>query len=212
MFPWTSTYKFLCKHIFSFLLGVLLNHSSCVRLRATPETAAHQAPRPWDSPGKNIGVGCHFLLQCMKVKSESEVAQPCPTLSDPTDCMHPIRLLRPWDFPGKSTGVGCHCLLHLLGIYLLIKVELLDHMVCLCLNFRFTHAKSLQSCLTLCDPMDCSLPGSSVHGILQAGILEGAAMLPYFSKVAATFYILTSRAWVFQFVCILTNTCVYFLL
>ena len=43
-------------------------------------------PHPWDSPGKNIGVGCHFLLQCMKVKSESEVAQSCPTLSDPMDC------------------------------------------------------------------------------------------------------------------------------
>ena len=43
-------------------------------------------PRPWDSPGKNTGVGCHFRLQCMKVKSESEVAQSCPTLSDPMDC------------------------------------------------------------------------------------------------------------------------------
>ena len=43
-------------------------------------------PRPWDSPGKNTGVGCHFLLQCMKVKSESEVAQSCLTLSDPMDC------------------------------------------------------------------------------------------------------------------------------
>jgi len=42
-------------------------------------------PCPWDSPGKNTGVGCHFLLQCMKVKSESEVAQSCPTLSDPMD-------------------------------------------------------------------------------------------------------------------------------
>ena len=42
-------------------------------------------PHPWDSPGKNTGVGCHFLLQCMKVKSESEVAQSCPTLSDPMD-------------------------------------------------------------------------------------------------------------------------------
>ena len=46
-------------------------------------------PRPWDSPGKNTGVGCHFLLQCMKVKSESEVAQSCPTLSDPVDCSLP---------------------------------------------------------------------------------------------------------------------------
>ena len=46
-------------------------------------------PRPWDPPGKNTGVGCHFLLQCMKVKSESEVAQPCQTLSDPMDCSLP---------------------------------------------------------------------------------------------------------------------------
>ena len=46
-------------------------------------------PRPWDSPGKNTGVGCHFLLQCMKVKSESEVAQSCPTLSDPMGCSLP---------------------------------------------------------------------------------------------------------------------------
>ena len=50
-------------------------------------------PHPWDSPGKNTGVGCHFLLQCMKVKSESEVAQSCPTLSDPMDC----------SLPGSST-------------------------------------------------------------------------------------------------------------
>ena len=44
---------------------------------------------PWASPGKNTGVGCHFLLQCMKVKSQSEVAQSCPTLSDPMDCSLP---------------------------------------------------------------------------------------------------------------------------
>ena len=65
-------------------------------------------PRPWDSPGKNTRVGCHFLLQCMKVKSESEVAQ---------------------------------------------------------------------SCLTLRDPMDCCLPGYSVHGIFQARVLEWGAIL-----------------------------------
>ena len=64
-------------------------------------------PRPWDSLGKNTGVGCHFLLQCMKVKRESEVTQ---------------------------------------------------------------------SCLTLSDPMDCSLPGSSVHGISQARVLEWGAI------------------------------------
>ena len=46
--------------------------------------------RSWDSPGKNTGVGCHFLLQCMKEKSESEVAQSCPTLSNPMDCSLPV--------------------------------------------------------------------------------------------------------------------------
>ena len=46
-------------------------------------------PRPWDSPGKNTGLGCHFLLQGMKMKSESEVAQSCPTLSNPMDCSLP---------------------------------------------------------------------------------------------------------------------------
>src|SRR5574340_515280 len=46
-------------------------------------------PRPWDSPGKNTGVGCHFLLQCMKVQSESEVTQSCLTRSDPMDCSPP---------------------------------------------------------------------------------------------------------------------------
>ena len=46
-------------------------------------------PCPWDFPGKNTGVGCHFLLQCIKVKSEREVAQSCPTLRDPVDCSLP---------------------------------------------------------------------------------------------------------------------------
>ena len=46
-------------------------------------------PCPWDSPGKNTGVGCHCLLQCMKVKSESEVAQLCPTLHESMDCSLP---------------------------------------------------------------------------------------------------------------------------
>ena len=86
---------------------MLLSHFSRVRLCATPQMAATRLPRPWDSPGKATGVGCHFLLQCMKVKSESEVAQSCPTLSN---------------------------------------------------------------------PMDCSLPGSSVHGILQARVLEWGAI------------------------------------
>ena len=46
-------------------------------------------PCPWDSQGKNTGVGCHLLLQCIRVRSESEVAQSCPTLSDPMDCSPP---------------------------------------------------------------------------------------------------------------------------
>ena len=46
-------------------------------------------PHPWDSPGKNTGVGCHLLLQCMKMKSESEVTQSCPTRSHPMDCSPP---------------------------------------------------------------------------------------------------------------------------
>ena len=51
--------------------------------------APTRLPHPWDSPGKNTGVGCHFLLQCMKAKSESEVVQSCPTPSDPMDCSLP---------------------------------------------------------------------------------------------------------------------------
>ena len=61
---------------------------SCLTVRPHRREPA-RLPCPWDSPGKNTGVGCHFLLQCMKVKSESEVAQSCPTHSDPMDCSPP---------------------------------------------------------------------------------------------------------------------------
>ena len=74
------------------LLLLLLRHFSRVRLCATQRrqpTRLSSLLCPWDSPGKNTGVGCHFLLQCMKVKSESEVAQSCPTLRDPMDCSLP---------------------------------------------------------------------------------------------------------------------------
>ena len=81
-------------------------------------------PHPWDSPGKNTGVGCHFLLQCMKVKSESEVAQSCPTLLNPMDCSLPgssihgifqarvlesvaISFSRGSSQPRDQTGVSC---------------------------------------------------------------------------------------------------------
>ena len=71
------------------MLLLLLSRFSRVQLCGTPEMAAHRLCRPWDSPGKNTGVGCHFLLQCIKVKSETEVAQSCLTLSDPMDCSLP---------------------------------------------------------------------------------------------------------------------------
>ena len=89
------------------MLLLLLSHFSCVQLCATPQTAAHQALLSLGFSRQEPRVGCHFLLQCMKVKSKSEVAQSCPTLRD---------------------------------------------------------------------PMDCSLPGSSVHGIFQARVLEWGAM------------------------------------
>ena len=74
------------------LLLLLLNRFSRVRLCATHRRQPTRHLCPWDSPGKNTGVGCHFLLQCMKVKSESDVDQSCPTLSDPMD----------WSLPGSS--------------------------------------------------------------------------------------------------------------
>ena len=118
--------------------------------------------RPWDSPGKTTGVGCHFLLQCMKVKSEREVAQSCPTLRD--HGLQSTRRLHPWDFPGKSTGVGCHCLLQ-------------------CMKVK-SQSEVTQSCLTLCDPMDCSPPGSSIHRIFQARVLVwGAIKQPLFNDL-----------------------------
>ena len=110
-------------------------------------------PRPWDSPGKNTGVGCHFLLQCMKVKSESEGAQSCLTLSDPVDC----------SLPGSS-------------IHRIFQARLLEWVAIAFSEKAAVAAKSLQSCLTLCDPIDSSPPGSPVPGILQARTLEWVAI------------------------------------
>ena len=75
--------------VFKLPLLLLLSRFSRVRLCATHRRQPTRLPCPWDSPGKNTGVGCHVLLQCMKVKSESEVAQSCPTLSDPMDFSPP---------------------------------------------------------------------------------------------------------------------------
>ena len=66
------------------LLLLLPSRFSCVRLCVKPT----RLPRPWDSPGKNTRMGGHFLLQCMKVKSESEVAQSCLTLVTPQTAAH----------------------------------------------------------------------------------------------------------------------------
>ena len=99
----------------ALLLLLLLSRFSRVQLCATHRQQPTRLPRLWDSPGKSTGVGCHFLLQCMKVKSENEVAQSCPTLATPWTAAHqappstgfsrqipwmeqPIRLLCPWDY------------------------------------------------------------------------------------------------------------------
>ena len=141
-------------HYFLLLL-LLLSHFSRVRPRRQQPT---RLPRPWDSRGRNTGVGCHFLLQCMKVKSENEVAQSCPTPSNPMDCSPP--------------GSSIH------GIFLARGLEwgaiaFSDYFLC---RYQMQVCKLLQLCSTLCNPMDYSLLGSSVHGILQARILEWVAM------------------------------------
>ena len=112
-------------------------------------------PRPWDSPSKNTGVGCHFLLQCMKVKSESEITQSYPTLIDPIDC----------SLPGSSFH----------GIF---QARVLEWGTIAFSDWSpaAAAAKLLQSCPTLCDPIDGSPPGSPVPGILQARTLEWVAV------------------------------------
>ena len=85
-------------------------------------------PRPWDFPVKNTGVGCHFLLQCMKVKSESEVVQLCPTLRDPMDCsltgssIHGIFQARglEWGAIAFSEALTCSCPQHPHSAYFLV--------------------------------------------------------------------------------------------
>ena len=100
---------------------------------------------PWGYPGKNTGVGCHFLLQCMKVKSQSEVAQSCPTLCDPMDC----------SLPGSSVH----------GIF---QARVLEW-VAIALShqnvFKYVtwYRSVAQLCPTLCDPMNRSTPGLTVH-------------------------------------------------
>ena len=97
--------------------------SDSVRPHRQQPTGLHY---PWDSPGKNTGVGYHFLLQCKQVKSETEVPQSVVSDSSWPNGLQPTRLLRPWDFPGKSARVGCHCLLRnvflVLNKYLVLSI------------------------------------------------------------------------------------------
>ena len=83
----TYNYMPLCVHV-CVAAAAAKSLLSCPTLRPHRRQPT-RLPHPWDSPGKNTGMGCHFLLQCMKVKSESEVAQSCLTLSDPVDCSLP---------------------------------------------------------------------------------------------------------------------------
>ena len=130
-------------------------------------------PRPWDSPGKNTGVGCHFLLQGRKVKSESEVAQSCPTLSDPMDCSLPDSSVH-GIFQARVLEWG-DIAFSLVGNKTAFKY--------VCRNWLFYQwvwkwKKVLvtQSCLTFGDPVECSSPGSSVHGILKRRTVEWVAI------------------------------------
>ena len=84
---YASVHTYMYRHIHTCMLLLLLSRFSRVSNSVRPQKQQPtRLPRPWNSPGKNTGVGCHFLLQCMKVKSESEVAQSCLTPSDPMDC------------------------------------------------------------------------------------------------------------------------------
>ena len=83
---------------------------------------------PWDSPGKNTGVGCHFLLQCMKVKVKS-LSRVRPSATPWTAAYQaPLSM----DFPGRSTGVGCHCLLRRTLLLLLLLLSRFSRHVQLC--------------------------------------------------------------------------------
>ena len=193
-------------------------------------------PSPWDSPGNNTGVGCHFLLQCMEVKKESEVTQLCLTLRDPMDCSLPgsslhgifqarvlmthldsilkniplllgVHLVKALVFPVVMYGCECWtikkaecpridafelwCWRRLLTARsnqsILKEINPEYSLEGLMLNLQyFGHLmqraaataadKSHQSCLTLCDPIDGSPPGSPIPGILQARTLEWVAI------------------------------------
>ena len=140
------------------LLLLLLSRFSCVWLCATHRWLPTRLPRPWDSQGKNTGVGCHFLLQCIKVKSESEVVQSRPTLSDPMDHsppgspVHGIFQARVLEWGGIAFSETCY------------PVDIWWwwwNALCCCLCWPFGCSVT-KSCPTLCDPTDCSTLGFPV--------------------------------------------------
>ena len=114
-------------------------------------------PCPWDSPGKSTGVVCHFLLQCMKVKSEREVSQSCMTRSDPMDCSPPGSSIH-GIFQARGLEWGAIAFSDPL-CYHLLKYKY-DHFSTL-LQFQFSSVT--RSCPTLCDPMNRSIPGLPVY-------------------------------------------------
>jgi len=114
-------------------------------------------PRPWDSTGKNTGVGCHFLLQCMKVKRESEVTQSCSTLSDPMDCrlpgssIHGIFQARVLEWVAIAFSVSIHIILEKKG-FSLSSASFPN-------NEQFM-GKMLELCLSI---QESFIPGNSVY-------------------------------------------------
>ena len=129
----------------------------------------------------------HHRNTCVYLVCACSVTKSCLTLCDPMD-YKPARLLCPWDFPGKNTGVRCHFLppgifptqrLNPYLLYLLYwQADSLPprHLGSPIINNAAAAAKSLQSCLTLCNPIDSSPGGSLVPGILQARTLEWVAI------------------------------------
>ena len=125
-------------------------------------------PRPWDSPGKNTGVGCHFLLQYRKVKSESEVFQSCPTLRNPMDC----------SLPGSSA-------------YGIFQARVLEWVA---IAFSKIPSREVaQSVRLFVTPWTVPYHAPPSVGILQARILEWVAIS--FSKIPSRWEKLT-RVWV----------------
>ena len=129
---------------------------------------------PWDSPGKNTGVGCHFLLQCMKVKRESEIAQSCPTPSDPMDCSPPGSSIH-GIFQASVLEWGVIAFSEKYMQYAAKSILFLGHIW----DPRILHVHllcAIPSHVQLFVTHDCSPPGSSVHGLFQARILEWVAI------------------------------------